>query len=367
MKSIKQAKINKGTKVLLRADFNVPMKGTRIIDTFRIDKTIPTIQYLLKKKAVVIIVAHIGDDGKNTLRSVAKYLGDSIPVVFTQASELEHVKHIAESLLPGTVLILENIRRFPGEKENNLSFAKQLASLADVYVNDAFSVCHRMHASIVSVPKYLPSYAGFQLEKEIKELSKVFNPKHPFLFILGGAKFDTKLPLIKRFISMADNIFIGGALANQVFLEHGFSVGVSVVEDKNFGLVKLVKHNNILLPHDLVVISGTKKRTSLPTDIQQDESMVDIGKDTLTFLSEKIQKAKCILWNGPVGKLPHGTKVLLESIAHSKAISIIGGGDTVEIVSKYGMEKDFTFVSTGGGATIDFLAHKTLPGIKALK
>jgi phosphoglycerate kinase len=237
----------------------------------------------------------------------------------------------------------------------------------EVYKNDAFSVSHRSHASLVGIPKYLPSYAGYQLQKEVEQLSRVFQPKHPFLFILGGAKFETKLPLIKKFLKTADHIFIAGALANQVFKEHGFPVGQSVVEDKVFGLEALAKNKKVLLPMDLVVVSKKGKRTTTPDNIAKDEAMLDIGKESLAMMKEKINVAKFILWNGPVGKLPMGTKKILEMIAATKAVSIIGGGDTVDIVSRYKMEKDFTFVSTGGGATLDFLSTGTLPAIKALK
>jgi 3-phosphoglycerate kinase len=367
MQSLTKAPITKGTRVLLRADFNVPMKGKKIEDTFRIDKTMPTINYLLKKKAIVIILAHLGDDGSATLEPVAKYLGSKVQTVFTRVKDIEGVARVIETLTPGTVLVVENIRRFDGEKTNDKVFAKSLASLGDVYINDAFSVSHRAHASLVGIPKYLPSYAGYQLQKEVEQLSKVFDPKHPFLFIIGGAKFETKLPLITKFLKTADEIFIAGALANQVFKEHGFPVGQSVVEDATFGLEKLLKNKKILLPLDLVVVSPKGKRTTTPDSIAKDEAMLDIGKESLAMIKGKINAAKFILWNGPVGKLPQGTKKILEMIAVSKAVSIIGGGDTVDLVSRYNMEKNFTFVSTGGGATLDFLSTGTLPAIKALK
>jgi 3-phosphoglycerate kinase len=367
MQLLTKAPITKTTRVLLRADFNVPMKGKKIEDTFRIDKTMPTINYLLKKKAIVIVLAHLGDDGSATLEPVAKYLGSKVQTVFTTTKDIRDIAKIIDTLTPGTVLVVENIRRFPGEKTNDKAFAKSLASLGEVYINDAFSVSHRSHASLVGIPKYLPSYAGYQLQKEVEQLSRVFQPKHPFLFILGGAKFETKLPLIKKFLKTADHIFIAGALANQVFKEHGFPVGQSVVEDKVFGLEALAKNKKVLLPMDLVVVSKKGKRTTTPDNIAKDEAMLDIGKESLAMMKEKINVAKFILWNGPVGKLPMGTKKILEMIAATKAVSIIGGGDTVDIVSRYKMEKDFTFVSTGGGATLDFLSTGTLPAIKALK
>lgn len=368
MHSIKEAKNLKGKKVLVRVDFNV-IANNKVNDTFRILKTIPTLEYLIKKGAIIVLVSHAGDDGKTSLRPIISVLAKhKINATFISTKKIENIKTILSHAKPKSVVLLENIRQFDGEKKNDQKFAKDLASLGDMYVNDAFPVSHRKHASIVGVPKYLPSFAGFQFQNEINELSKVFKPKHPFLFIIGGAKFDTKLPLIKKYLPSADNIFIGGALANQVFKEYGFETGISLIEKKNFGLVDLIKNKKILLPLDVYAVSKKKKRNATPDSLDKTENMVDIGKESTMLLTEKIKKAKFILWNGPLGKSPYvsATKKILEAIVHSKAISIIGGGDTIEVISKYKMEKKFTFVSTGGGATLTFLSEGTLPGIEAL-
>lgn len=369
MRSIKDVKNLKGKKVLVRVDFNV-ITNNKVNDTFRILKTIPTLQYLMQKGAIVVLITHAGDDGKTSLKPVIRVLAkQKIKALFVATKKIENIKTILSHAKPGSVILLENIRQFEGEKKNDQKFAKSLASLADVYINDAFSVSHRKHATIVGIPKYLPSFAGLQLQKEVAELSKVFKPKHPFLCIVGGAKFDTKLPLIKKYLQSADNIFIGGALTNQVFKEYGFETGISLVEKKNFGLVDLIKNKKILLPTDVLAVSQKEKRNAIPDTIKKNENMVDIGSDSVLFLIEKIKKAKFILWNGPLGKSPYlsATKKILEAVAQSKAVSIIGGGDTIEIISKYKMEKKFTFVSTGGGATLTFLSERTLPGIEALK
>lgn len=374
MKSIKEIENIKGKKVLLRVDFNVPIKNGKVVDDFRIQKALPTINFLTKKGAIVIIVAHAGDDGSQSLDLISKTLKKYIKeVVFIKTSILsDNTENAIAGLKPGSVVLLENIRREVGEKKNDVSFARGLSRLGDIYVNDAFSVSHRIHASVVSLPKFLPSYAGLNLVDEISHLSVVFNePKHPFLFILGGAKFETKLPLIKKYLILSDSLFVGGALADQVFKEQGYEVGISLVEDKNFNLPKLVKNPKIIVPSDVVATSRGKSHPTTPNKVLKDESMVDIGPATILKLEEEISKAKLILWNGPLGKIEDGfdigTKALLKAIAKSKATSIIGGGDTVEIISKMKMEKDFTFVSTGGGATLEFLAKGTLPGIKALK
>ena len=269
------------------------------------------------------------------------------------------------------IILLENLRRETGEKNNSPSFARALSRYGDVYVNDAFSVSHRPHASIIGITKYLDGYAGFQLEEEIKSLSVAFNPSHPFLFILGGAKFDTKMPLIKKFLRDADKVLISGALSNDFFKAKGYEVGTSLVEDKNYEIPSLLKHKNLLLPLDLEVAKGSKVRFTKPDGVLPDENIVDVGPQTVELLRDLITKSKFILWNGPLGKYENGfggaTEKVLKIISKSKSQSIIGGGDTVVLISKLKLEDKLGFVSTGGGATLDFLVKGTLPGIKVLK
>ena len=367
MKSIKEIKNLKGRVVLLRADFNVPIKNEKVMDSFRILKTVPTIKELVKKGGRVLVVSHAGGDGEQSLLPMVKILRRSIPnVVFIPKTTM--TKKEILSFPEKSVVVLENIRREMGEIKNDLSFAKKLAGMADIYVNDAFSVSHRAHASVLGLTRYLPCYAGLQMEEEIKNLSNAFNPKHPFLFILGGAKFETKLPLIKKFLKNADSLFVGGALANQIFKEHGFEIGISLVEKENFGLVSLCKNKKIKIPVDVLAVNSVGgKRNVLVENLAKDESMIDIGKETTALLIEEVKKAKFILWNGPVGKFDAQTKKILKAVADSSAISVVGGGDTVEMISKMKIEKSFTFVSTGGGATLKFLSKGVLPGIKALK
>ena len=353
MKSIRQLKNIKGKRVLVRVDFNVPIKNGKILDTSRIDKAMPTLKYLIKKGARLILISHLGENGKQSLKPVADYL---------------------KKFIKKDITLLENIRRFSGEMKNDSKFAKQLASLGDLYVNEAFSVSHRAHASIVGPPKYLPSYAGLQLEKEIKNLEAAFKkPKHPFLFILGGAKFSTKIPLIKKFLGRAsmdgarhdsaesaDAVFVGGALMNNFFKEAGVDIGKSVYEKKNFGLKKLSKNPKIILPPDVIVYQN---------------SFVDVGPYSVKLLEELIKKSKFILMNGPLGNYEKGfgkaTEKILKAIIKSRAKVIIGGGDTVSLLSNleprtYNLKPNL-FVSTGGGAMLEFLEKGTLPGIEALR
>jgi phosphoglycerate kinase len=351
MRSIEQIKNIKGKTALVRVDFNVPIKNGKVLDDFRIQKALPTIKFLQKKGAKIVLISHLGKDGKQSMKPVADCLK----------------KYIKKD-----ITLLENIRKYKGEEKNDDSFARGLSRLGDFYVNDAFSVSHRKHASVVGISKYLPSYAGFQMEEEIKNLSKVFkNPKHPFLFILGGAKFSTKMPLIKKYLKLADCLFIGGALSNDFLKAKGYEVGKSLVDTTKIP-ENILKNKKLILPVDVLVLSGKKLINKKIEDIKKNETILDIGIESTKIAENYIKKSKLILLNGPLGKYEEksgdlATKKLLKTVANSKAESIVGGGDIVSIVSELKLEKKLSFVSTGGGATLDFLANGTLPGIKALK
>ncbi len=370
MNSIRSIKNLKGKTVLLRADFNVPIQNGKVRDMFRIKKALPTIEFLHKKGARVIIVSHAGDDGAQSLAPVAKVLSKFVPVIASTKTMLS--KEEVGALAKNAIVLLENIRKEDGEKKNTPAFAKKLASMADIYVNDAFSVSHRTHASIVGVPKYLPSYAGLQFEAEIKNLKIVLEkPAHPFLFILGGAKFETKAPLIKKFLKTADAVFISGALANNFFKSAGYEVGASLVEEKDFGFGAMLTNKKLLLPIDVTTLSGSEHIVKTLAHVLPNDKIMDIGPESVKLLKPIISDAKLVLWNGPTGVYELGfdkqTKAILKLLANEKAKTIIGGGDTVEMVNELKLEDKFTFVSTGGGATLDYLAKGTLPGIKALK
>ncbi len=305
MKLITEAGELKGKRVFVRVDWNVPMEDGVVLDTFRIEKSLPTLEYLEAQGAKIIIATHLEE---GTIEPLKQFL--------PQGAEL-----------------LPNLRENPGEEANSEEFAKELAEKADIYVNDAFSVSHRNHASIVGVPKLLPSFAGLHLAEEVAELSKAFHPQHPFLFILGGAKIETKMPLLEKFLNLADEIFVAGLIA------------------KPFSETELGKHPKISYPHG-------------------DITALDIDRETIETLKVKIENAEFVLWNGPVGKyennLKMGTLALAEMIANSEKTSIVGGGDTLAAIKELDLYDKFTFVSTGGGAMLDFLANGTLPGIEAL-
>jgi len=356
MRSIKQIKKIKGKIVILRVDFNVPIKDGKVEDDFRIQKALPTIKFLQKKGAKIVLITHLGKGGQ-TLRPVAKVLNKYIKAKFVPATIGYTVSLAIWKMKNGDVILLENLRNEKWEQEGYMGYAKTFKEWGDIYVNEAFSVSHRKDTSIVLIPKVLPHYAGLQFESEVRNLSHAFKkPKHPFLFILGGAKFSTKMPLIKKYLKLADYVFIGGALANDFLKAEGFNVDKSLVDNVNYGITKILKNKKLILPTDFII---------------KNKVILDIGKESTKNLARLIKKAKLILWNGPLGKYEDGgakaTKSILKSVAASKAESIIGGGDTVALISKMKMEKKFSFVSTGGGAALDFLANGTLPGIKALE
>lgn len=369
-KKITDIKTIWGKRVLVRVDFNVTISKGKILDDYRIMKALPTIDYLKKKGAKVILISHLGEKGES-LAVVSKHLKKYISHTFIANIDGERAYATLNTMKNGDVILLENLRQNPGETKNDPKFAKALASLADIYVNDAFPVSHRAHASIVGVPKLLPSYAGTQLVKEIEALSHVIDkPKKPFFFILGGAKFDTKIPLIKKYLSLADFVFVGGALANNFFKEEGLEIGKSLIDKGYFNLDMLSGHGNLFTPLDVVVTKGKTHRIAIPEEVTKNETIVDIGPMSVDLITMLIAQSKTVLWNGPMGKYEEGfggsTETILKLLAKSRAMTIIGGGDTVTIASKLNIEDKLTFVSTGGGATVEYLAKGMLPGIKAL-
>ncbi|MFA5022954.1 MAG: phosphoglycerate kinase [Candidatus Paceibacterota bacterium] len=351
-----------GLVALVRVDFNVPIKKGQVVDAFRIEQSLPTINYLLKNGAKVILMSHLGDDGSASLAPVAKYLNKFFPAKLIARQGLAEID---KAFNADQVVLLENIRREESEKKNDPKFAKELANLADIYVNDAFSVSHRAHASVSAITKYLPSYAGLLFAKELKNLSLALKPKGKFVVILGGLKFQTKIPLIKKFLKTADKIFIGGALANSFMKAMGCDIGNSIADDDIKYIKPFLKNKKIILPADLI---WNKK-----------DQIIDIGPESLKQIAQMTKGAKLVLWNGPMGWFELGAKKGTLEVAkivaracpaksgRSGGKSIVGGGDTLSAIEELKLMNKFTFVSTAGGAMLDFLATGTLPGIKALK
>ncbi len=366
-----------GQKVLLRLDLNTPVADGKVLDPFRLEKAIETIDFLRSKNAQVIVVAHCENsisqenNAEPSLLPMWQYLNGYFPIDFSPTYFTPEAIEKLLEMKDGGVLMFENIRINEGEKTNDSNFVKQLAAMADIYVNDAFSVCHRKHASIIGVPAVLPHYGGLLMKKEIEHISEAFNPERPFVFILGGAKFDTKLPLITKYLDRADYVFVGGALANNFFKSQGYEIGRSLCADGDFGEKEMLQNSKLLLPVDVTVqaLDGSVSFKK-PDEVIEGDLIVDSGPETIAQLEISIRNARMVVWNGPLGNYEIGfadkTEMLAEAIAESGVRSVVGGGDTLASIQKLGIEEKFSFISTGGGAMLDFLVNETLPGIEAL-
>lgn len=377
-------------RVLLRCDFNVPLdENQNILDTKRIDESLKTIRYLIKKGSKVIIVSHLGrpkgiKNLKYTLTPVVKYLSKVLNMNVKLVGEdirKNELSSLAE-LKNGEVVVLENIRFYKEEEQNNEDFAKKLASLAEFYVNDAFGTAHRAHASTQGVAKYLPSVSGFLIKKEVEMLDKILNnPKKPFVAVLGGAKVSDKIGVINNLLDKVDTLIISGGMAYTFLNALGYSIGSSVfeadkvIEAKNIFAKAKDLNVKIVLPSDNVVGKDFNPDTEFMTvdsDSIPDGFMgLDIGPKTEQIFAEIIKDAKTIFWNGPVGvfewkNFRHGTLKIAQAIAKSDAMTVVGGGDSAAAVELLGFSDKITHVSTGGGASLEFLEGKALPGIEAL-
>lgn len=379
-----------GKKVLVRVDFNVPLndKG-EITDDTRITASLPTIQYLLEQKAAVILMAHLGRPKGQvkpelSLAPVAKHLGKLLgkKILFAPDCVGEAAQAAASKLKPGHILLLENLRFHKEEEKNDMDFAEKLASLADLYVNDGFGVSHRAHASVEGVTHFLPAAAGFLLEKEIQYVGQaVTNPLHPFVAIIGGAKVSDKIGVISNLLDKVDTLLIGGGMANTFLAAQGYKMGKSLVEEDKLDLAKELlakaKKNkvNMLLPTDLVMAAAfapdAEHVTEKVKNLNQAYMALDIGAETSKAYAEALADAKMIVWNGPMGVFEmdafcKGTEAVAKAVAKSRATSIVGGGDSVAAIEKLGLAKRITHISTGGGASLEYLEGKVLPGVAAL-
>lgn len=377
----------KGKRVLTRVDFNVPLADGKVADDTRIRAALPTINYMREKGAKVILVTHLGRPKGVTeslrLDPVASRLGElGVSVKKLNDCIGDEVKKAVSEMKEGDVILLENVRFYPEEEKNDPKFAQELASLADIYVNDAFGTAHRAHASTEGVARILPAVAGFLMEKEIKFFSKVLeSPERPFVAVLGGAKVSDKIGVIKNLLEKVDVLLIGGGMAYTFLKALGYEVGQSICEVDKLTLAKelldLAKEKNveIVLPVDVVIAdrfapdANTKvvPVSQIPTDWQG----LDIGPQTREIFAQKVSQAKTIVWNGPLGvfEMPafsEGTKTVGTAIANTNALKVVGGGETAEAVEKFGLADKMTHVSTGGGASLEFLEGKVLPGVAIL-
>ncbi len=366
----------KGKRVLLRVDLNVPILNGEVLDTFRLEKVIETVDFLREKEARVIIISHCEGEESKTLVPMWHYLNGYFPVEFCPTFFTPEAIDKLLNLKDKGVLLFENVRINEGEKANDPEFSKKLSAMADIYVNDAFAVSHRKHASIVGVPDFLPHFGGLLMRQEIENLSRAFTPARPFLFILGGAKFNTKVPLIKKYLEKADSVYICGALADNFFKAKGMEVGKSLVDENDFGISEFVKNPKLILPVDVIV-----SKPDLSTEVKaidkvlKDEAIIDIGPESVQQVKKMIFASKTLVWNGPLGKYKKGfqdstaavSEIISEATETIGVESIIGGGDTIASINMLELNQKFTFISTGGGAMLDFLVNETLPGIDSLQ
>ncbi|HQA60970.1 MAG: phosphoglycerate kinase [Tepidanaerobacteraceae bacterium] len=377
-------------RVLVREDLNVPLdENQNITDDTRIRAALPTINYLIEKGAKVIIVSHLGRpkgkvNPKYSLAPVAKRLSELLgrDVAFAKDCIGEAAQEAVDKMKAADVLLLENVRFHEGEEKNDPDFAKQLARLADIFINDAFGTSHRAHASTVGVADFLPAGAGFLLQKEIEVMGKALeNPERPFVAILGGAKVGDKIGVIKNLLNKVDTLLIGGGMAYTFLKSKGYEIGQSLLEEDKIdlaaSLLKEAEEKNVklLLPEDVVVTSELKEglphETVPVSEIPEDKMGVDIGEETRKKFAEAIKEAKTVVWNGPMGvfeirEYAQGTLAVADAMAKSEAVTIIGGGDSAAAVEQLGFAEAMTHISTGGGASLEFLEGKELPGIAAL-
>lgn len=376
-----------GKKVLVRVDFNVPIKDGKVGDDTRIRAALPTIEYLVQHGAAVILCSHLGrpkggPDPKFSLKPVGEYLAKlmGLPVAFAKDCVGPVAEAAAAALKPGQVLLLENTRFYPGEEKNDMELARKLASLADIYVNDAFGSAHRAHSSTEGVAHYLPAVAGFLLEKEIRYLGQaVADPKRPFVAILGGAKISDKIGVIRNLLTKADTILIGGGMANTFFKAKGFAVADSLIEEEAVETARQLLaegSSKLHLPVDLVLadkFDAEAKKKVVPTgDVPDGWRILDIGPKTVAAYGQLIKSAGTVVWNGPMGvfefpRFAKGTYGVAKAVADCGAISIIGGGESVAAIQQSGLADKITHISTGGGASLEMLEGLVLPGLAALQ
>ena len=382
----------KGKRVLVRCDFNVPMQDGKITDDTRIVSALPTINYLTEHGAKVILMSHMGRPKgepvkEYSLQPVARKLSELTGknVIFAASDKVvdDSVETAAANLAEGEIMLLENVRFRKEETKNEASFAKELASLGDIFVNDAFGTAHRAHASTAGIADYLPCVSGFLIEKEVKFLgSAVENPKRPFVAIMGGAKVGDKIPVIENLLKKVDVLIIGGGMSYTFFKAEGLEIGTSILDEDNVQLasqlLKKAEESGVkmLLPVDTICAKEFKNDTEFAAfdkdKIPSDYMGMDIGPKTIKLYEEAIAKAATVVWNGPMGvfEMPNfakGTRAIAEALAESDAVTIIGGGDSAAACEQFGLKDKMTHISTGGGASLEFLEGKTLPGIAVIQ
>ncbi len=370
MKLISECADVAGKYVMVRSSCNVPIADGVVQNSYRLTRALPTLSYLRAQGARTIMVAHIGREATDTLRPVFDAFQSFIPLVWGGIVGSAEFDAARIALKDGEIMLAENLRLDPGEAANSPAFAARLASYADLYVNDAFDNIHRDHASMVILPTLLPAYAGLTLAEEVAELTKAMEPVTPSLLILGGAKFETKMPLVEKYLALYDHVFVTGALLNDILKAEGHEVGTSLVSDISIAGAPFLQSSKLIRAVDVMVESSRGVRTTLICDVAPDEKIIDMGLETIAALEPFIREARTILWNGPLGLYekgaPGSTHAVAELIAAASGFSIIGGGDTVAAIEELGLNEQFGFVSIGGGAMLTLLEHGSTPALDAL-
>ncbi len=357
----------KGKRVLVRVDWNVPVNAGKITDTSRIEVSVPFLQHLSSAGAKIIILSHFGEKGEG-LQNVANYVTKNMPFIsFNPSFDLVELEKASHALNDGKGMLLENVRLFKGETDNDPALADSFALLGDVFINDAFSVAHRTHASVVALAERRLSYFGPTFERELENLTKALTPTAPALLIVGGAKIATKLELIKKYLDQGVKVFVGGAMVHNIWYEQGINIGKSLYDPQYRLSPDFVNHPLLVTPIDVILENGDKV---VVKSIPKDGVVVDCGPDTVEMVTKLVAVSNTVIANGPLGLYEKGwlagSEKILSNLAEAHAISYIGGGDTVTVAHKLGLLQKFTFVSLGGGAMLDFLSSGTLPGIDAV-
>lgn len=386
-KTIKDIPVYKNKTVFLTVDFNISLHNGKIANDTRIREVLPTINYLIKKGSKLVIASHLGRpkdyDLQYSLRPVVEHLQKMVSqkVFLVDKYWFPEINPEVSQKAKQGIVLLENIRFTDNERKNDNNFSKHLSSMADYFVNDAFGASHRVHASIVGIAQYLPSYAGLLLDREIRMLNKsLFNPRKPFVVVIGGAKTPEKITVIEKLLDIADTVILGGAIANTFLAAWGFGMGRSMIDYEMIEMAKVVfwktsrQHSALILPHDVVITTDTDRKKLVTVDynkVPSDASIFDIGPETRKYYGQLIDKAKTVIWNGPMGlfedeRFQAGTESVLKSIAGSRAFSIVGGGDTLTSIKNEGYLKKISHVSTGGSAMLEYIKKGTLPGIDVL-
>lgn len=371
MKSIVEVGQLRGKYVLVRSSCNVPVTDGVVQNMYRLKRALPTLAYLRDQGARIIVIAHIGRDTRDTLRPVLTAMQSLIPVTWGGLIGTSEFTTARNAMQDGDIILAENLRQDPREVANDPIFSALLALQADIFVNDAFDNIHRDHASMVTVPTLLPTYAGLTLLEEITELSKAMLPKSPSLLILGGAKFETKMPLVEKYLEIYDQVFVTGALLNDILKAKGYEIGISLVSGISLVGAAFLDNPKLIHAVDVVVESTRGVRTVLVSEIAADEKVIDMGPQTIATVMIPIASAATILWNGPLGLYEHGapgsTHAIAKLIAVAFGFSVIGGGDTVAAVEELNLNDQFGFVSIGGGAMLTFLEHGTTRALEVLE